>query len=342
MALALCLRRLLLLGLVLALFAGCGSSTRDVQPGSREREYESGSRRPGADLVLVFLPKTARVGPVWSSLKDELSEQFDVTAVEITGSSQPTVMAEAIAHYSPKCVVLFDNTTTALYARYQASVGPGAYPPAIILLTSFVDMYSDVKNAVSIAYEVPIVTSASNLRTFISKPIDRVGVVHRRAFARHVQQQASLARVEKLEIVGASVPDDATPRELAAALAELLGAAEVDAIWILNDNALLTPEHITQGWLPVLAKDPIPTIVGIPSLVTRDVPFGTFAVAPDLGALGVQAANVVYELSDARFVLQSGRIDQPLSVETVLDIERARSDFGFKEERRNEIGAVAR
>ena len=29
-------------------------------------------------------------------------------------------------------------------------------------------------------------------------------------------------------------------------------AKRVDALWVLNDNALLTPEHIRDGWLPYL------------------------------------------------------------------------------------------
>ncbi|HEX6276183.1 MAG TPA: hypothetical protein VFZ53_24245 [Polyangiaceae bacterium] len=333
------LRPLALLGMAGALLGACSRAKVDVQSGARE--FGGTPRRAGFDTVLVFLPNTPRVRPVWTSLTDELSEEFDVEAVEITASSGPDVVAAAIARHSPRCVVLLDNTTTALYARYQASAGPGGYPPAVILLTSFVDLYSEVEDAVGIAYEVPLVTSASNLRTFISRPIERVGVVHRSAFAGHVKHQAALARVEKLELVAAAVPDDATPRELASALSSLLGS-NVDALWVLNDNALLTPEHIRLGWLPLLAKDAVPTIVGIPSLVTRDVAFGTFAVVPDLSALGVQAANVIYDLKDNDFVLDAGRIDQPLSVETVIDVERARVDFGFKEEMREEAGAVSR
>ncbi len=301
------------------------------------------TRRKDHDLVLVFLGDTARVRPTWDSLRGELGEGFDVASAEITDRTTPEDIALAIREYGPKCVVLFDNTTTALYARYQRSAAGANHPPAVILLTSFVDMYSEVEDAVSIAYEVPLVISASTLRTYISRPIERVGVVHRRAFARHVAEQAKLARVEKVDIVARSVPDDATPREVAAAFSTLLGSDRVDAVWILNDNALLSPEHIAIGWLPLLAKDPIPTIVGIPGLVTRDVPFGTFAVVPDLGALGVQAANVIYDLADRGYVLEEQKVvEQPLSVETVLDIDRARQKFGFKEETRGEIGATAR
>ena len=331
----------LLASLALAATA-CTSEKREVRSGAHASDPSFEHRRAGGDVVMVVLPATNRVRPVWDSLRGELDESFDVATVRIFDDSGPEVIERAVARTSPRCVVLLDNKTTSLYARYQAQVGQGRYPPAVILLTSFVDMYSEVKNAVGIAYEVPVVISASNLRALISRPVERVGVVHRRLFARHVAQQAQLASVEKLAIVGRSVKDDATPRELAAAVADLLGSEKVDALWILNDNALLTPEHITVGWLPLLAKDPLPTIVGIPSLVTSEVPFGTFAVVPDLGALGVQAANVVYELAANDFVLESGRIEQPVSVETVLDIERARADFGFKEEMRNEVGAGAR
>jgi hypothetical protein len=339
--------RLLVRALTLSFLLGslnrCTAHGPEARGGSQAPEFERVERRKDLDLVLVFLPETARVRPAWESLQGELADRFDVASVEITDRTTPEDMALAIREYTPKCVVLFDNTTTALYARYQQRDATAKHPPAVILLTSFVDMYSEVKDAVSIAYEVPVVISASTLRTYIARPIERVGVVHRQAFTRHVRTQAKLARVEKLDLIARPVPDDATPRELASALEALLGADHVDAIWILNDNALLTPDHIAIGWLPLFAKDPIPTIVGIPGLVTRDAPFGTFAVVPDLGALGVQAANLIYALADRKYELERQRsVEQPLSVETVLDIDRARLEFGFREETRGELGAVAR
>jgi hypothetical protein len=274
-------------------------------------------------------------------LRDELQESFHVVPVGVSVETTPAHVAAALREHAPECIVLFDNKTAALYARYQRASERKRFPPAVVLLASFVDMYQDIENAVGIAYEVPIVISGSKLRTYISRPVNRIGVVHRRAFESSIRHQSQLARIEKLTVVSRSLPNDATPRELARALSSLLSEEEVDVLWVPNDNALLSPEHIAQGWLPLLAKDPIPTIVGIPGLVTREVPFGTFAVIPDLSALGLQAANLVYGLAAHGFRLdEAQRVEQPLSVETFLDLDRARAHFGFREEMRSEIGTL--
>jgi hypothetical protein len=216
-----------------------------------------------------------------------------------------------------------------------------SFPPAVILLSSFATLYTNVQNSTGIAYEVPLLLSATRLRNFVSAPIERVGVIHRRGFQRYVREQAALAKSEEIEVVAVEVPNDASARDVADALSGL--AKRVDALWVLNDNALLTPEHIRDGWLPPLDERPLPTIVGIPGLVTKDVRFGTFAVIPDLGALGVQAATLIYDLDHDGWQLANGpRIEEPHSVRTVLDVETARAHFGFKESTLGEITEIAK
>ena len=69
-----------------------------------------------------------------------------------------------------------------------------------------------------------------------------------------------------------------------------------DALWLLNDDRLLTPQLIADAWLPGLNEKPWrPTIVGAASLVSSANSLGTFAVLPDHTALGAQAASLVFE-----------------------------------------------
>jgi hypothetical protein len=302
---------------------------------------EAPKRRAGVDAVAVFLPLDARVEPTWVTLRDELSPELDVIPIPISQDSTTEDFAHAFAEYSPKCVVLFDNRTTSLYARYQASLPERSFPPAVILLSSFATLYTNVRNSTGIAYEVPLLLSATRLRSFVTVPIERVGVIYRGGFERYVREQAALAKSEEIEVVAVEVPNDASAQDVADNLSKL--TKRVDALWVLNDNALLTPEHIRDGWLPPLDEHPLPTIVGIPGLVTKDVRFGTFAVIPDLGALGLQAATLIYDLAHDGWQLPDGmRIEQPHSVRTVLDVETARAHFGFKESTLGEITEVAK
>jgi ABC-type uncharacterized transport system substrate-binding protein len=179
------------------------------------------------------------------------------------------------------------------------------------------------------------------LRSLVTAPIERVGVIHRKGFQRYVREQAALAKSEEIQVVAVEVPNDASPQDVADALSKL--AKRVDALWVLNDNALLTPDHIRGGWLPVLEERALPTIVGISGLVTKDVRFGTFAVIPDLGALGIQAATLVYDLAHNGWQIPAGQgIEEPLSVHAILDVDSARAHFGFKENMLGEITEVAK
>lgn len=298
-------------------------------------------RRPNVAAVAVFLPLDSRVEPTWVTLRDELSPELDVIPIPISQDSTSDDFARAFAAYSPKCVVLLDNRTTSLYARYQASLPKQSFPPAVILLSSFATLYTNVQNSTGIAYEVPLLLSATRLRSFVSTRIEHVGVVYRKGFQRYVREQAALAKSEEIDVVAEEVPNDASAQDVADALSKL--GKRVDALWVLNDNALLTPEHIRDGWLPTLDERPIPTIVGIPGLVTKDVRFGTFAVIPDLGALGVQAATLIYDVAHNGWQLPNGvRIEEPLSVRTILDVDTARAHFGFKESSLGEITEVAK
>jgi hypothetical protein len=319
----------------------CGNSHTSAPKAPPTFSVEAPKRRADFDSVAVFLPLDAKVESTWVTLRDELSSELDVIPIPISQDSTIEDFARAFAAYSPKCVVLFDNRTTSLYARYQASLPGKTFPPAVILLSSFATLYTSVQNYTGIAYEVPLLLSATRLRGFVTAPIERVGVIHRRGLQRYVREQAALAKSEEIEVVAVEVPNDASARDVADALSKL--TKRVDALWVLNDNALLTPEHIRDGWLPVLDQRPLPTIVGIPGLVTKDVRFGTFAVIPDLAALGVQAATLIYDLAHDDWQRRDGLgIEEPHSVRTILDVESARAHFGFKESTLGEITEVAK
>jgi hypothetical protein len=92
---------------------------------------------------------------------------------------------------------------------------------------------------------------------------------------------------------------------------------------MLNDNALLDPKVIRDGWLPEARKSEVPIIVGVSSLVNPQLSFGSIAVVPDHAALGVQVANLLFELSDEEWIVEGREIELPLSVETVVDMTQS-------------------
>jgi putative ABC transport system substrate-binding protein len=57
---------------------------------------------------------------------------------------------------------------------------------------------------------------------------------------------------------------------------------------------------------------------------------GALAVVPDHEALGLQAANLIFDLADNDWKITKRTIEQPLSVKTVVDLKQVRERFGLK------------
>jgi len=234
-----------------------------------------------------------------------------------------------------------NNPTVLAYARYQARTRLGTYPPAIVVMTSFLDRRpTSIADATGISYEVPLITVVTNLRKLMSSPVERVGVIRRMPLHDFVERQAALARREQIGVVEQAVSLDPNAAELKYALREL--KQRCDAIWILNDDRLLSERLIADGWLPGLNERPYkPAIVGAASLVSTIQSFGTFAVLPDHTALGVQTANRVFDLADADFRLEPGDdVDLPLSTTTTVDLVQARERFALRQDALEQVDHI--
>jgi hypothetical protein len=279
------------------------------------------------------MPDTKQTHEVWAGLRDELAKHFSLIAMRVEGERGAATVASAMARYSPACVVLMNNPTVLAYARYQAATRLAHYPPAIVVMTSFLDRRpAAIADATGISYEVPLITVVTNLRRLMSSAVERVGVIRRQALHGFVERQAELARREQIAVVEQTVSLEPNAAELKYALREL--KQRCDAIWVLNDDRLLSQRLIADGWLPGLNERPYkPAIVGAASLVSPAHSFGTFAVLPDHTALGVQTANRVFDLADASWVLGAhDDVELPLSTTTSVDLAQARERFVLRQD----------
>jgi len=308
----------LLLWLLLAL-TDCA-----IQPGTpvdrtAQVVLSDAPRRSGFRVISVFLPPTLPTRQIWLSLKDDLSADFDLATQQLKPETTPADIARELSRVNPSCVVLIGNRAVNLYRKYQQR-NPGPFPPAVVVMASFLDEQLPLlKNATGIAYEIPGITTFVNLRKVLQRPVERVGVVHRALFSRYLRKQRELATLEKVQIVAAQVPDNPRADEIASALERLIKHDKVDAIWVLNDNALLKPELI-PGWLTVLHENPIAVVVGVSTLVDARVHFGSFAMLPDHGALGAQTSDLILRLADEGWLIDKEPAELPISVEKVVDL----------------------
>ena len=330
---ALSRRTFLLATPLLAGGVSCASSptARGPEPASDEELGRSGA--PDKPTVLVLMPDTKQTREVWAGLLDELSQKFFLVAMRVEGDSSPTTVTRAMERHRPVCVVLMNNPTVLAYSRYQAATRFAHYPPAVVVMTSFLDRRpAAIADATGISYEVPLITVVTNLRRLMASPVERVGVIRRQPLHGFVARQAELARREQITVVEQRVSLDPNAAELKYALREL--KLHCDAIWILNDDRLLSQRLIAEGWLPGLNERPYkPAIVGAASLVSPAHSFGTFAVLPDHTALGVQTANRIFDLADANWILGANdEVELPLSTTTTVDLVQVRERFSLRQD----------
>jgi hypothetical protein len=320
---------------------GCASVGKRMRTGAGY--VELGASGPAAPIakILVAMPDTPQTRQVWNGLSDELGAQYRLVALRVDGPDAAEVLAEGIRRHQPQGLVLMNNPTVAAYRSYQRALGGDRFPPAVIVMTSFLTGHvTQVSCATGISYEVPLITVVTNLRKLIASPLERIGVIVRGAQRAFVTGQADLARREQITVIDQEVSADPTSSELKWALRRI--KHQVDALWILNDDRLLTPRLIAEGWLPGLNERPFcPTIVGAASLVSARNSFGTFAVLPDHVALGAQAAGMLFDIADENWqIAGDAQVQLPLSTTTAVDLVQARAHFSLREDALRQVDRI--
>lgn len=325
---------LYLLGATLALGTlACATSAPPIVATPAAAPIADPPRRPGRPLALVVMPDSDAFRSVRRALVNEIKNDLDVKTRVIDAKTSAAEFAAEVDASGAALLVLMDNPTVRLYRAYQNSrKDRAAVIPAVVVMSSFLEeLRAELTNASGVAYEVPGVTAFVQLRSVIQRPVRRVGVVHRPAFAPFLERQKLLASKEQITLVPARVPADPTPADVQQALASLRGA-DIDALWVLNDNGLLRDADFLQSaWRSEIAAMEIPVVVGVPTLVTPEARFGTFAVLPDLDALGVQAGNVILDVAENDWQARDHAVELPISTLTWVNMRQLRERFGLRE-----------
>jgi hypothetical protein len=328
----------LLSALCLALGACSSGSGAARGPGAvAALETTAATQRRGLPVVSILAPEDAQLAPLIRPLRDELRDEFDVVvhAIRTDVDSSETIGAR-LAIDAPRLVVVINNSTAKLYRGWAR--GQAAPPVSLILMASFADVLTrSIPNSLCIAYEIPAVTSFVGLRA-LGKPVNRVGVIYRKALESHVRAQAELARVERISFYTEELSEGFAMHDLKAALIRTK-EQKVDVLWLPNDNELLTRQLVTKVWLPYLDRLELPVIVGVPSLVRADHSFGTYGAIPDPEALGVQAADLVFEIRDNDYAIKGQRVRLPLSAKTYVSAPLGRR-YGVNESRLSTVDVV--
>jgi hypothetical protein len=307
---------------------GCSAGARLTRVATYSEIESTNPNKEAAPTVLVCMPRTSQALEVWTGLRDELAKDFRLVGIEVAGRESSSIISEGLRRHRPSAIVLMNNPTLAAYREVQRVSADKHFPPAVVVMVSFLERRPrEMIATTGISYEVPLITVVTNLRKLMTRPIQRIGIVTRSDLRSFVEHQANLAAREQISVIVEEVSVNPNAPELKRALRIVKQGA--DALWILNDDRLLTPRLITDGWLPGLNERPwVPAIVGAPPLVSPGSGFGTFAVLPDHTALGAQTANIILDLADNRWELpDDADVQLPLSTTATIDLVQVRDRF---------------
>ncbi|MBN1758109.1 MAG: hypothetical protein JW863_07325 [Chitinispirillaceae bacterium] len=287
------------------------------------------------NLILTFRQQGKDFEDAYRGLKTELRNECELKEHILDKNCSVKEVTTLMNDLQPKLVVLMDNTSIALYRKYQESLGENdpVVPSVAIMGVMVKKALHHLKNASGISYEIPIVTSLVSLRAVLETKLKKVGVVHREFLDDFIAENRTYCRNEGIDIINISLPNKS--RNFSKLLKKSLDDLDkkgIDALWVPNDNALLDPVTIKNAWIPAARKFKIPFVVGVEVLVNPKLNFGTFAVLPDHISLGSQVAEMVYEIMENNWKIEELHVEPPLAVYKIINLPQAKKYFHVSDE----------
>ncbi len=288
-----------------------------------------------AEPLLIIRVEGRAFDQAVKGLSDELEEDFAIVEMVVGRETTVSDIKMKVDVVSPKIVVLMDNQSISLFKQYQGQLPDSQFHvPSVSIMGVFLDIAIDgLSNAAGIYYEVPVVTSIVNLRSVLNMRFDKVGLVYRPFIGQFVQENTEYCAKEGVELVAHEISlKSNVKKELKRGLKALRKKVKVDAIWVPNDSLLVNNVLLQEVWLPFANRYKKPIIVGVEILVDPLFNFGTFAVIPDHTALGMQAAEMVFDAMENNWRLESNKVEPPRSVYKIINLKQARRLFSVNEE----------
>ncbi|MGM0442742.1 MAG: hypothetical protein ACQEQV_00965 [Fibrobacterota bacterium] len=281
------------------------------------------------DKLLVFQNSGTSFDKVYASMQQELQADFSLVRIYSDDLMQPSEMANILEKHAPDLVVLMDNNNIRSYRNYISGLTDSAnILPSLSLMGAFVNKEIEgMPRAVGISYEIPIVTSVMNLRSILETDTIKLGIVYREFLQDFIARNRKYCEAEGINLQTYYVPEneDQYTKFLKVGLRQLAEKDSVNTIWVPNDKVFLSPSAISNIWIPFSEKYDINIIVGVTTFLLPDIDFGTFAVVPDLAAMGQQAADMVYTLKAQNWKAATQVVEPPISIFKMMNMDKFES-----------------
>jgi len=281
--------------------------------------------------VLIAVPPAQLFDKVVEGIEEELVSEYTLAKLSITEKTTLQNFAEAIDSINPRIIVLIGNRPISLLFEFQ-KMRPDHNPhiPSVAIMAIGIDYATKkLSNATGIHYDVPIVSTVTSLRSVINKPITTLGIVHRSIMEDMISTYKTYCKKEKIKTVSLTIPDKLLKRpfRMRRKIKTFLENTKPDLFWIPTDNHFFTNQLIFRVWKPLSRNPGIPIVVGIEALIGKNLESGMMAVVPDYVNLGIQTAQVIFEVERKNWNASAVPVQVPLSLYKIINVSKSEDIF---------------
>lgn len=259
-----------------------------------------------ADKVLVFRQGSANFEEVSNSVKEEISEDFEVVEHILNKTSNYDEFKNKINKEKPSLLVLLDNQAVDFAKKFNSENDEYAknLRSVAAMGLNLREGLKGNKNICGIEYEVPAYTMITQFRYFVTNEIKNVLVFYRGSqHAEMIKVATEQLSKEGISLKAMDAEEYGTTNKdvnfyLNRNVLREVYKKDTDLVWVISDSVLLNNDNFAEVWVSAARKLKKPFIAGIKAFSGSDMGFCVYSASPNHKDLGNQIAEQVFTLMD--------------------------------------------
>ncbi|MCH2206444.1 MAG: hypothetical protein MK132_11300 [Lentisphaerales bacterium] len=259
-----------------------------------------------ADKVLIFRQGSINFEEVANSVKDEISEDFEVVEHILSKDSDYQDFKGKVTKEKPSLLILLDNQAVDFAKKFNMENDEYAKNLRSVAAMGL-NLRKEIEgnpNICGIEYEVPAYTMITQFRYFITNDIKNVLVFYRKS------QHSEMIKVAQEQLGKEGITLKAMDTEeygdkkqdvnffLNRNVLREVYKKDTDLVWVISDSILLNNDNFAEVWVSAARRLKKPFIAGIKAFSGTDMGFCVYSASPNHQDLGNQIAEQVFTLMD--------------------------------------------
>ncbi len=297
---------------------------------------------------ILFITKAGKnFDEVREGMQKELKSRYAFGEFQVAKDTAYEEFRKKVDEEKADLHVLMDNQAVSFLSRYNQESKQGVVlkKGVAVLGLNLKAVLKGNKEIAGVAFETPAYSLITQFRYVSKKTLKNVLVLYRKSLFEDVIREASaqLKRegiaLEAVNVESIGAATDTIAQVVDTTLrSRVTESAQVDAVWVLLDSALLTPAAFSSTWVPIARGSKIPFVTGVENLVSAQMNFALFGITPNLADLASQAAQQVEAIAGEGVSPGDLGCEEPIGVNKFLNSKRA-AEMGF-EIRADRLGDV--